>query len=207
MLNDGFMLVADNKKERGSEIHDLIRQGVRDAQDYLKKVKFTGSIHDVTNEAQEVLSDLKAVLNDPDRNAGEFQWAIGKNDEKLAGSARLFTPSGGKFIDGSEKHASITASLQGKGFGIVDVIHTHPNEPGMATNNFSEDDIMQVGVLQGMNPRQNVRSFLLTPDNYLLVYSPSDSKEHPKGEEVGFFLKNGQFVCTNDRYKEFKSTR
>jgi hypothetical protein len=204
MLNDGFMLVADNKKERGSGIHDWIRKTTKDTQDTIKQKLV---LHEVSNDAQEVVSDLKAILNDPNRNKGEFSWAIGTKGGKLYGSSASFTPSEGKSIDGSEIHGSADLAKMELGeYQITAVIHTHPDQKDMDTNNFSSEDISQADELQGMYGG-SVKSYLLTPDNHLLVYSPKHKKEHPKGEQIGFFLKSGQFICTNDRYKEFKSTR
>jgi hypothetical protein len=210
MLNDGMtivdtpILLADDKRERGSEIHDWLRARVKDAKDVLKDKPL---VHEVSNDAQEVMNDLKAILHDPNRNKGEFSWAIGAKDSKLYGSNASFTPTEGKSIDGSEIHGSANlAGMELAGYRITTVIHTHPDEKDMGTNNFSTWDKAQADQLQGMYGG-NVKSYLLTPDNHLLIYAPKDSKEHPGGEEIGFFLKNGHFVCTNERYKEFKSVQ
>jgi len=207
MLNNGLaisdspVLLADNNKERGSEVHDWLRQKIKDAKDSAKDKPL---VHEVSNDAQEVMKDLKAILHDPNRDKGEFSWAIGAKDGKLYGSSASFTPSEGKSIDGSETHASADlGKMEVAGYKISSVIHTHPNEQNMDISNFSDQDIAQADILNAMYG--NVRSYLLTPDNHWLVYSKSESKEHPKGEEIGFFLKNDYFVCTNEKYKAFKS--
>jgi hypothetical protein len=198
-------LVADDKKLPGSEIHDAIRNAVHDMKHYAEKIRTVGNLHEIPNAATGVKSAFESVLNDRDRNNGEFQWAIGEKDGKLFLSPGRFTPPVGRLI-GYELHASKTVDM-GLGYRIIGVIHTHPNEKDMDTEHFSEIDIDQADALRGNNPNIILRSYLLTPDNRILVYTPKEKHEHPNGEEAGFFLKNGVFVLTNERFGDFTASR
>jgi hypothetical protein len=95
----------------------------------------------------------------------------------------------------------------GKEYKVVGILHTHPYEKDMDCENFSSIDISQAQTIQNADNSTTVRSYLLTPDNWLLVYPPKENNEHPKGEKIGFFTKTGGLIVTNQKYKEFDPTK
>jgi hypothetical protein len=86
---------------------------------------------------------------------------------------------------------------------VVAVMHTHPFEKGMDGEHFSVPDKEQADQLQRDNPNKTITSYLLTPDNKVMIYIPKESKEHPNGEEVGFFSKKGDLIVTNKKFSNF----
>jgi hypothetical protein len=160
----------------------------------------------VPDVAGTVVHGFRSILQNSDRDKGEYEFSVGTHDQKLFSSSQFFTPSTKK-VNGYEVHPSLgSAEVRGHGDTPIALIHSHPNEKDADPWHFSTTDKDQADVLQGQHPETPVRAFLLTPapKNQILVYDPND-KAHPNGEEVGHFEPNGTFTISNEKYrKEFE---
>lgn len=168
---------------------------------WMGQVERIGGIHPVQDVGTGVISGFQQVLNNPKRNDGEFNMAIGEKQGALAASTTWFTP-GVKMLGHEVNFVLGAPELQANQHRVLAVMHTHPMREHMGTNQFSVPDIQQANALQeSAGKDQTVRSYLLTPDNKLLVYTPNERRQHPNGEEAGHFDKQGNFVLTNKRYE------
>ncbi len=184
-----------------------LEDGIKSITDYISKVQKVGSYHEISSPAQAIIGELRSILNDPNRDKGEFEFAIGSKSNKFYESGRHFTPSTEK-INGYELHPALgSLEMMTNGTKIISPVHSHPYEKDADPWHFSNTDKDQAEFLHAQNPNVPIRAFLLTPNpkNQVLIYNAGD-KANPNGEEVGHF-ENGNFIVTNDKYKkEFGTT-
>jgi len=187
-LGDAAKRVPDTMKQLG---------------DIIDGFKPIGPAHEIqTTPEQGVINQFHGWLNDPRRQQGEFNAAITKDGAHVMESSGFFGKSGAH-VAGYELHLTpglTQLNLMGhEGKNEIALMHTHPSEPGMDGENFSAPDIAQAQMIQSQHKDSKVHSYLLTPNNVLKVYDPSD-RAHPNGQIVGNYRPDGTFE-PNKGYK------
>jgi hypothetical protein len=168
-------------------------------------VEFHPGVNQVDSPGNSVIDSFRGMLQDPRRNDGEFQFAIGQRDGKHFAANRYYEP---KIYDhnGYERHLNpLAPALEIARLAVDTLQHTHPNHEGKATGEFSEPDKNQADTFQSHQPGITVRSFLLTPQNIVKVYVPKETVpgKPNNGEVVGHYDKTGHFTVTNPKYKDY----
>jgi len=182
------------------------RDVVHDLKDKVDHRELPAGIHEVPSAGGEAISQFKSVLNDPRRNQGEFQMAVGHKGKEKQEHATDFVFQPGKVdADGGETHTNPGAArLQLTGHKLDALIHTHPpGIPGKSDpDHFSELDKLSIDGMRVSNPEAH--GFLLTPapKNEVVIYPANDPTKFPNGEPVGFITKNGQFFLQKPEYQE-----
>lgn len=160
-------------------------------------------IQEFASTPKAVIGEFRRILAEPNRNVGEFSGAVADIGGHVFGSGMHY--GAGFEYAGSQYHLELAnafsqlkqaATIYGlspmkqgglKSFEILAILHTHPDlkdgkhDPQV----FSPDDMRCAD-------KNGVPSYLLRPDNSVIVYTPHSKK--PAGELLGRYNSDGSFT-------------
>lgn len=205
----------------GAPVNFIFKLGeflkVKPAKDYVESWDRSGSVHPIPSVGKAVLETYKSVLNDPRRNIGEFNFAIGEKDGKLYESSLWYNP-GFKFGEFEMQETVGVTELKDHGMRVTDFGHSHPYRKGMGYDIFSEPDLTTAHKLDGdihvgpFSGSGTFKEFLLTPapDNKLLLYCADfndKASNHPAAEKEGRIVELGRFSGTGQFVPDEKQSK
>lgn len=193
---------------------------VKPVKDYVESWERSGSVHEIPSIGKALLDTSKTILDDPKRNVGEFNFAIGEKDGKLYESSLWYNP--GVKIGPYEMQETVSVNeLKNEHIKPIMFEHSHPYRKGMGYDIFSGPDLATAQKFDGdihltrFSGSGTFKEFLLTPapENKLLMYAADyndkalthqDAEKEGRIVELGHFSADKTFVPNQEQSKLLK---